>query len=132
MSKMNLVIHFEMPAVDKKRMAEFYTKVFGWQAQFLGPEMNEYVVVTTTESDEIGHPKMPGTINGGIFQKTDDPNLQHPSIVIGVGDINESMQKVKDAGGTISGEPMEIPSVGLFVSFVDTEGNRFSMLQPSM
>ena len=28
------------------------------------------------------------------------------------------------------GEPMEIPGVGAYVSFTDTEGNRVSMLQP--
>lgn len=27
-------------------------------------------------------------------------------------------------------EPMEIPGVGLYVAFTDTEGNRASMLQP--
>ena len=46
---MNPVVHFEMPAEDKKRMAEFYTKTFGWQTQMLGSDMNEYVLVTTTE-----------------------------------------------------------------------------------
>lgn len=29
--KMNPVVHFEMPAEDKKRMSKFYTKAFGWQ-----------------------------------------------------------------------------------------------------
>ena len=32
--------------------------------------------------------------------------------------------------GTVLGEPMEIPNVGSYVSFIDTEGNRVSMLQP--
>jgi len=36
---MNPVVHFEMPAKDRKRMADFYTKVFGWRTQLLGPEM---------------------------------------------------------------------------------------------
>ena len=40
-------------------------------------------------------------------------------------------KKVMDAGGKVLGEPMEIPGVGLYVSFFDTEGNRVSMLQPS-
>jgi hypothetical protein len=49
--KMNPVVHFEMPAEDKKRMAGFYTKVFGWQTQMLGPEMGDYVLATTTETE---------------------------------------------------------------------------------
>jgi predicted enzyme related to lactoylglutathione lyase len=34
--KMNPVVHFEMPAEDRKRMADFYTKAFGWKTQQLG------------------------------------------------------------------------------------------------
>jgi hypothetical protein len=88
-------------------------------------------VVSTTESDEKGRPKTPGAINGGFYQKTDDPVSHAPSVVIGVGDLNEHMKKVTGAGGKIIGEPMDIPGVGKYVSFFDTEGNRVSMLQPS-
>jgi len=35
-----------------------------------------------------------------------------------------------EAGGEVLGEPVEIPEVGLYVSFHDPEGNRVSMLQP--
>jgi uncharacterized protein len=128
--KMNPVIHFEMPAENKKRMTKFYTSAFGWQAKQMGPEMGEYVLVTTTESDEKG-PKKPGAINGGFYQKTDDKPSQYPSVVIWVEDIKEHMKKVEVAGGKVIGEPWDIPGVGLYVSFFDTEGNRVSMLQPS-
>src|SRR5713226_7139389 len=84
--KMNSVVHFEMPAEDRKRMADFYARTFGWQTQMLGPEMGDYVVVTTTETDEKG-PRKPGAINGGFFKKT--PATQYPSLVIAVDDIKE-------------------------------------------
>ncbi len=54
---MNPVVHFEIPAENKNRMADFYTKTFGWKMQMLGPDMNDYVLVTTTEPDEDGRPK---------------------------------------------------------------------------
>ena len=127
---MNPVIHFEMPAEDRKRISNFYTQAFGWQTQQLGAEMGEYVLATTTESDENGRPKNPGTINGGFFQKTNDMPSQYPSVVIGVQDIKEQMKKVQSAGGKVLGEPLEIPGIGWYVSFFDTEGNRVSMLQP--
>jgi len=128
--KMDPVVHFEMPAEDRKRISKFYTNVFGWKTNQLGPEMGEYVLVTTTEVDENMMIKKPGAINGGFFQKTDDVASQYPSVVIQVDDLKESMKKVEGAGGKIHGEPMEIPGVGLIVSFFDTEGNRVSMLQP--
>ena len=127
--KMNPVVHFEMPATDRKRMADFYSKTFGWQTQMMGPEMSDYVVVTTTESDENG-PKKPGAINGGFFLKKEDKPAQNPSVVIAVDDIKASVKDVTKAGGKVLGEPMEIPGIGQYVSFVDTEGNRVSMLQP--
>jgi predicted enzyme related to lactoylglutathione lyase len=126
---MNPVVHFEMPAEDRKRMAEFYTNVFGWKTEQLGEDMGNYVLAFTTESDENG-PKMPGTINGGFFQKTGDMPAQHPSVVIAVENIKEHIKNIEKAGGKTLGEPWEIPGVGLYASFLDTEGNRVGMIQP--
>lgn len=126
---MNPVVHFEMPAEDSNRIAEFYEKSFGWQIKKLGEEMGNYILATTTETDEKG-PKNPGAINGGFYKKCDEIPNDHPTLVIAVDDLNESMKKVSDNGGKVLGEPMEIPGVGMFVSFLDTEGNRTSMLQP--
>src|SRR5262249_15935007 len=116
---------------DRSRLANFYTKAFGWRTQMLGEDMGNYVLATTTEVDENGDPKRPGAINGGFFPKTNDRPAQYPSVVIALDDIKESMKKVVDGGGKVLGEPMEIPGVGRYVSFFDPEGNRVSMLQPS-
>ena len=129
---MNPVVHFEMPSDDRQRMADFYTSAFGWQMQMFGEEMGNYVVATTGENDENGRPKLAGTINGGFYPRREDMPDQHPSIVIAVDDIRRGMQKVTDAGGKVLGEPVEIPGIGWYVSFIDTEGNRVSMLQPNM
>ena len=131
---MDPVVHFEMSYEDKKRMADFYTKAFGWKAQMLGPEMGEYVVMSTTEMDEkTKFPKEPGRINGGFFKRAEGNSA--PSVVISVDDIKVAMKKVTDAGGKLiemekPGEPMDIPGIGLYIGFTDTEGNRVSMLQP--
>lgn len=127
---MNPVVHFEMPYEDRDRMAKFYATAFGWQTQVFGEDMNNYVLATTTENDQSGRPKQPGTINGGFYPKRADWPAQYPSIVIAVDDIKESVRKVANEGGKVLGEPMEIPGVGQYVSFFDTEGNRVTMLQP--
>ncbi len=126
---MNPVVHFETPYDNRVRMAKFYESAFGWRTQLLGEEMGNYVLATTTETDENG-PKKPGAINGGFFQKKPDWPGQYPSVVIAVDNMEESAKKVTDTGGKLLGEPMEIPGVGRYVSFIDTEGNRVSMLQP--
>lgn len=129
MTGMSPVVHFEMPAEDSKRMTSFYEKVFGWKTQQLGSEMGDYVLVTTAEKDV--KPDAPrGAIDGGFFPKKPDWPAQYPSIVIGVDDIEAAMRRVNKKGGKVLGEPMQIPGVGRYVSFFDTEGNRVSMLQP--
>jgi hypothetical protein len=50
--------------------------------------------------------------------------------VIGVEDIQAAMARVRKAGGEVLGEPMSIPGVGEYVAFLDTEGNRHSLMQP--
>ena len=134
MTKMDPVVHFEMPYEDKDRMADFYTKAFGWQANKMGPEMGEYVVVNTTETDENRMIKEPGRINGGFFKRTKPE--QGTSVVIAVDNIQEAMKKVRESGGKIIGaskgmEPDDIPGVGLYIAIEDTEGNKVSLLQPS-
>jgi predicted enzyme related to lactoylglutathione lyase len=126
---MNSVVHFEMPYADRERMAKFYRAAFGWQTQLFGEDLGHYVLATTTETDEQG-PKKPGAINGGFFPQQPDWPAQHPYIVIAVDNIKDAVGRVTAAGGRVLGEPMEIPGVGHYVSFIDTEGNRVSMLQP--
>jgi len=127
---MNPVVHFEMPADDRNRMAGFYSSVFGWKTQFMGEEMGNYVTVTTTETDANGRPVTPGAINGGFYPRSADIADQHPSVVISVENIHESVKKITGAGGKVNGEPVHIPQIGDYVSFFDTEGNRVSLLQP--
>ena len=126
---MDPVVHFEMPYEDQARAAGFYEKAFGWQTRALGAEMGHYVLATTTETAEAG-PTRPGAINGGMFARTPGGPAQHPSVVIAVDDIHSSIEKVRQAGGTVLADPMDIPGVGTYVSFADTEGNRVGMLQP--
>ena len=125
----NPVIHFEMPYDDRKRMARFYERAFGWRTRALGEDMGNYVLATTTDTDDRG-PKKPGTINGGFFPKKPDWPAQHPTVVIAVTDLPQAMESVREAGGEVLGEPMPIPGIGDYVSFTDTEGNRVAMLKP--
>ena len=35
------VVHFEMPYVDRARMAKFYKSAFGWQTRMLGEDVEK-------------------------------------------------------------------------------------------
>ena len=108
------------------RARNFYVQAFGWQMQQMGPEMGDYVVVTT------GDPKEPGGINGGIFITPPGATkeLNAYSCVIAVENIDDAMASVKAAGGQLMDGKMDVPTIGTFVRCKDTEGNIFTMLQP--
>ena len=107
----------------------------------MGPAMGDYVVAQTAETDADGMVQQKGAINGGFYQKTENPLSHAPSVVISVTDIHKAMKDIVAAGGKILGgmnekgehtmEPTMIPGVGLWISIQDTEGNRVSILQPN-
>ncbi len=131
----NRVVHFEIEAKDKNRASKFYSDAFGWKMEQQPEEYGGYVVVTT------GDPKEPGGINGGIYQE-DKKLINAFSCVIAVDDIDKAINDVKNAGGKVFddnktpdgnelGEKIDIPGIGIYVKCEDTEGNRFTLLQPS-
>jgi predicted enzyme related to lactoylglutathione lyase len=125
---MDPVIHFEMPANDTEPVRKFNENAFGWQTTPLNPEMGDFVLAFTIETDEKTRmPQERGAINGGFYKKT-EPD-QQVKLTILVDDIREAIRKIEAAGGKALGELFELPGVGLFASFVDTEGNVVSINQ---
>ena len=129
MSK-NPVVHFEMPYKDAKRVADFYEKVFGWKMVNAGEQMGNYITAATAETDENRMVKTPGTINGGFYDLNMTNAAPEPSVVIQVDDLEAATKNIEAAGGKMLRKPEQIPGVGLWASFTDSEGNRVSILQP--
>ncbi len=125
----NPVVHFEMPYEDAERVVKFYEDAFGWDMVNAGKEMGDYVTAATAETDADRMVKTPGTINGGFYPLSSAPESKEPSVVVSVKDVRKAMDDITKAGGKLLGEPVDIPGVGLYVSFRDTEGNRASILQ---
>jgi len=125
---MNPVVHFEMPAEDRVRAKKFYETAFGWQMTQLGKDMGDYLLANTAPTDAKGMLQTPGAINGGFYEKGEYGTVPH--LVISVSDLKKHMDIVKNAGGQIEGTPQDIPGIGTFVMFRDSEGNRVGMLEP--
>lgn len=128
--KKNPVVHFEMPAKDKKRVSRFYENALGWKMVDSGPAMGNYLVAQTADTDENNMVKTPGTINGGFFDYQDKPGFREPHVVIAVENLDESMEMVKKEGGAIEGEKYKIEGIGDYATVIDPEGNRVGILQP--
>ncbi len=120
---MGKVVHFEIPTDDVGRAKEFYGSIFGWQLQDMqGEAMGQYTLALTTPVDqETQAPTEPGAINGGLMKRsTETPT---PVITIEVDAIDDSLKQVEAAGGTVVSPRSEIPGMGAFAYFKDTEGN---------
>lgn len=133
---MNRVVHFEIHADDVARAKKFYQDAFGWQMQQMGPDMGDYVVVTSGPGMDKAQdlPKDPG-INGGMMKRNaaKAPEGSSPNAyvcIISVDNIDAYIEKVKKAGGKEHMAKMDVPGVGLLAYYADTEGNVFGMLQP--
>jgi uncharacterized protein len=125
---MSRVVHFEIQADHVDRAIDFYTKVLGWKiTQTMSKEKDgmDYWLVNTGE-DSMG-------INGGLYSRPDNADEKYYlyDCTIGVGNLDEIVEAVKKNGGTITKEKSEIPGVGWFAGAMDTEGNRFGIMQPT-
>jgi uncharacterized protein len=120
---MDKVLHFEIPVDDRARAKEFYRSAFDWQlddADMGGG--NIYTTVITTPIDEQSRmPTEPGAINGGLMQRTPDTPVS--VITIGVAGIDDALKKVEAGGGSVVQPRTEIPNMGAFAYFKDSEGN---------
>src|SRR5688500_16245633 len=117
---MDKVVHFEIPTEDLSRAKEFYGSTFGWQLQTM--DQMDYTIATTTPIDEQTQlPTEPGAINGGMMLRTADTPA--PVLTIGVDSVDDSLERVETAGGTVVKPTTMIPGMGSFAYFKDTEGN---------
>ena len=115
---MSRPVHFELPVDDQARAAAFYESVFGWEIQQW--QGAPYWLVTSGPDD------LPG-INGALGAR--DEYLQAPTFVIGVEDIEASVEAAAAAGATITITKNPIPGVGWSAYFLDTEGNHVGLFQ---
>lgn len=108
----NNVSHFAIHASDVGRAKTFYENVFGWRFEEWGPQ--DFYLIQT------GNEQSPGIL--GALPKRTEPlgaGCNGYECSISVVDIKETEASIIKNGGTI----IEIPNVGLFVKFSDTEGN---------
>lgn len=117
---MSKVIHFEIPAENPEKVSHFYKEVFDWETtQYKNSPY--WLIMAGPKEEKYG-------INGAFYKKGMENKTM---ITISVTDLKKSVEKVKMAGGKISGEAMDIPEVGMFVYAKDIENTPFGMLQVS-
>ena len=113
------ISHIEFSAVDLEGAKNFYGDVFGWQMKDY-PELN----YATFDAE--------GGSGGGFNPVSDDNPAGRILVYINTPDLEETLKKIKQAGGTIILEGYDIPGVGRMATFKDPSGNLVALLQPLM
>ena len=106
-------------------MKAFYSKLFNWKI-YRAPGPIEYWMIETVPVDQQGMTVRPG-VNGGMYRK-DQPELKPVNYIL-VENVDESIQKIKTLGGTITRQKQEVLGVGWIALAVDPEGNPLAVLQ---
>lgn len=101
------VEHFEIPADDLGRAKAFYGNVFDFEFE----DWDATTSMIRAESDGIG---------GDLHLRSVVP---HPTIVITVDDLDETLEAVITGGGEQVGEIQILDEYSRYAYFKDTEGN---------
>jgi predicted enzyme related to lactoylglutathione lyase len=110
------VVHWEFWSEDPARIAEFYRVVFDWNIRPL-PALNYQLV----------EPGGAGGINGGIMKPQAGPWPAKLALYIDVDDLDRYSEKIRQAGGKILVEKMDVPGVGQLSLFEDLDGRVLGM-----
>lgn len=111
----------DLSSADADASASFYSELMGWEATEPGP------------AEETGGYRM--------FQQGDKrvaglmPHMQEGqptawSTYISVADADDTAAKVKDGGGSVIVEPMDVMDIGRMAFFADPTGAVFGIWQP--
>jgi uncharacterized protein len=110
----------DLASPDPDASAAFYGDLFGWDAdRSLGPEAGGYMMM------RLGGQNVAGM--GPIMGEGQPPAW---TTYVSVADADATAAAVRDAGGTVMMEPMDVFEEGRLAIFADTGGAVFGIWQP--
>ena len=111
----NPVVHFEIGCRDNTKTTDFYSQLFDWQIQAMGPAS---IVQTNSGKGIEGH----------ITSLGHEPH-NYVTFYVEVDDLQTYLDKATELGGKMLVPPVEIPT-GRFAWLADPDGNIVGLVQP--
>ena len=109
------LVHFEVMVKDGDAAQAFWGGVFGWQfSPPMSPEMDYRMAQIDDKS-------------GAAIMGSDSPST-HPNVYLSTDDIDASIAKVRELGGTAD-DKMAVPTHGWLSACSDPEGVVFPLWQ---
>jgi predicted enzyme related to lactoylglutathione lyase len=112
----------ELGTTDVDAAQEFYGDVFGWTAKDMGSDFGGYRIFHRDESEN------------GIagFMQLQDPSWPATWIpYVGVEDVDATVAKAKELGGSTVVEGMDVPTVGRIAVIKDPQGAVLGIIKPA-
>ena len=108
------VVHWEIEAQDPERQRAFYAALFNWDISD-GPIMSIPAGLGGPEPGPAGHIR--GSARSGV------------TLYIQVRDLAESRARAEELGGTVLGEPFDVPGGPTLAAVLDPEQNPIMLVQ---
>ncbi len=111
----NAVCHVEWMTADFEKAKRFYGGLFDWT---FAPFSDDYLLWRTAD----------GASGGGFEKGTPEPG-KSPAVYVQVANVDASLAKAVELGGTIVVGKEPIPGVGHLAIVADTEGSRVGLIE---
>jgi uncharacterized protein len=109
------VVHWEIEARDPQQIRAFYSALFNWDIDPDGVILDIPAGIGGPEPGPAGH----------IRQS----NRSGVTLYVQVRDLDETLAKAKELGGTVALERLQVPGGATLAAIVDPEGNPVTLVQ---
>jgi predicted enzyme related to lactoylglutathione lyase len=117
-------VWYELMTTDPKAAIAFYSEVIGWKTELFGDGVGmDYKMWVGSQGPLGGVMKLPETA-----ARMGAP--PHWMSNVTVDDVDAAVKRVKELGGKIYQEPVDMPTVGRFAVIADPQGAAISVFKP--
>jgi len=109
----------DLGAPDVDAAVRFYSGLFGWQFQSAGPDAGGYGMFT-----------LGGKTVAAVGPLAEPGAASSWTIYFETADANATADAVRQAGGTVKAEPLDVFTAGRMAQFTDAAGALFAVWQP--
>ena len=112
------VVHWELLAKDPPALHAFYRELFHWNTEDAGFLISIEPGLGGPEPGPAGHIMAAGPDQRAGF-----------GLFVQVKSIPDTLARVPELGGTVAGQPFDVPNGPTICPILDPEGNRVTLVQ---
>jgi len=118
-------VWYDLMTADPKAAKDFYSQLIGWGTQEWEGEGDQPYTMWTNKETPLG----------GVMELPEEAKAAgappHWMAYVSVDDIEQTVSKVKEAGGSVLHDATEVPGAGSFAVLADPQGAAFAIYKPA-